>query len=179
MTNEKSQLTVRDARPDERDVVATLTRDAYAEYALIMAPEAWLELATAIESGLASRAPAQRIVAEFNGKVVGTALMFPANVDAYSQIEGAKAMSWPEIRLVAVDPQARSGGIARAMMEEFIHRAEQSGEMAIGIHTSRSMRAAIALYESMGFERAPEQDFQPGGAELVLGYRLVLGRERR
>jgi hypothetical protein len=29
------------------------------------------------------------------------------------------------------------------------------------------------MYERMGFERAPENDFQPPGTELVVGYRLV------
>jgi hypothetical protein len=34
------------------------------------------------------------------------------------------------------------------------------------------MRAAIRLYERMGFVRVPEQDFQPAGAELVKAYQL-------
>lgn len=42
------------------------------------------------------------------------------------------------------------------------------------MHTSVSMRAAIRLYERMGFVRAPEHDFRPPGAELVEGYRLRL-----
>ncbi len=33
------------------------------------------------------------------------------------------------------------------------------------------------MYEGMGFERAPENDFQPPGTERVLGYRL--GRWRQ
>jgi hypothetical protein len=36
------------------------------------------------------------------------------------------------------------------------------------------MKAAIQMYERMGFERAPENDFQPPGTERVLGYRLGL-----
>jgi len=34
------------------------------------------------------------------------------------------------------------------------------------------MRAALRLYERMGFVRDPERDFQPPGAELVEGYLL-------
>jgi hypothetical protein len=30
------------------------------------------------------------------------------------------------------------------------------------------------MYEGMGFVRAPEGDFQPSGAELVMAYRLML-----
>jgi ribosomal protein S18 acetylase RimI-like enzyme len=44
----------------------------------------------------------------------------------------------------------------------------------LGLHTSRSMRAAVRLYERMGFVRDPEHDFHPPGAELVEGYLLRL-----
>ena len=36
------------------------------------------------------------------------------------------------------------------------------------------MRAALRLYQRMGFVRDPEHDFQPPGAELVEGYLLRL-----
>jgi ribosomal protein S18 acetylase RimI-like enzyme len=60
-------------------------------------------------------------------------------------------------------------------MEECVRRARRAGADALGLHTSRSMRAAIRLYERMGFVRAPERDFRPEGAELVEAYRLPLG----
>jgi ribosomal protein S18 acetylase RimI-like enzyme len=49
-----------------------------------------------------------------------------------------------------------------------------AGAAALGLHTSKSMVTAMQLYERMGFERAPELDFQPPGAEVVWGYRLKL-----
>ncbi|HEY6829431.1 MAG TPA: GNAT family N-acetyltransferase, partial [Gemmatimonadaceae bacterium] len=76
--------------------------------------------------------------------------------------------------LVAVAPEARGRGIARALVEECIRRARVQGAKEVGLHTSRSMRAAMAMYADLGFVRAPERDFQPPGAELVEGYRLRL-----
>jgi len=32
----------------------------------------------------------------------------------------------------------------------------------------------MRMYQRLGFVRAPEHDFQPEGAEVVEGYRLVL-----
>jgi GNAT superfamily N-acetyltransferase len=174
VTDATLHLVLRDARPDERETIAALTRAAYGEYATVMTPEAWQELADAVESGLASTAPAERIVAELDGRVVGGAALFAANVDAYSHAEGAKRLGWPEVRLVAVHPEARGHGIARALMNECVRRARGAGATAIGIHTSKSMGAAMALYLSMGFVRVPEEDFQPPGAELVEGYKLAL-----
>jgi ribosomal protein S18 acetylase RimI-like enzyme len=36
------------------------------------------------------------------------------------------------------------------------------------------MRAAIGLYKSLGFERAPALDFRTERSELIEGYRLKI-----
>lgn len=163
-------IVVRDARPDEFPIVAELTRRAYAEYAAIMEPNAWAGLSNAIETALAGDEPVERIIAEENGRIVGSAMLYAPDANAYGDV--ARRVRWPEVRLVSVAPDARRRGIARALMDECVRRARETGATEIGLHTSRSMRAAIRMYQSMGFERAPEHDFQPSGAELVEGYRL-------
>jgi hypothetical protein len=37
------------------------------------------------------------------------------------------------------------------------------------------MRAALHLYERLGFARAPGHDFQPPGGELVMAFSMRLG----
>jgi ribosomal protein S18 acetylase RimI-like enzyme len=59
-------------------------------------------------------------------------------------------------------------------VEECARRARRMGATELGLHTSRSMAAAMRMYRRMGFVRAPDHDFQPPGAELVEGYRLPL-----
>ena len=86
----------------------------------------------------------------------------------------AHLRSGAEIRLLAVAPHARGRGVARRLVEECIRRARASGASEIGLHTSKSLASAIALYERMGFARVPERDFHPDGAELVQAYRLSL-----
>lgn len=165
-------MIIRDARPDERTVIGELTRLAYGEYARIMEPSAWQALSTAIGAALAADEPVERLVAEEGGRIVGSAMLYPAAANAYGD-ESRRPRS-PEVRLVAVHQDARGRGIARALMDECVRRARAAGASELGLHTSRSFQAAINMYKSMGFERAPEQDFQPSGAELVEGYRLVL-----
>lgn len=166
-------VTVRDARPDEHEAIAALTRRAYAELAAVMAPTAWVGLEGAMRAGLASGERAERIVAERDGTVLGSVLLFPPATDAYGGL--ARPGEVPEVRLLAVAPEARGQGVAQLLMGECVRRARRAGAAALGLHTSASMRAAIRLYERMGFVRAPEHDFQPPGAELVTAYRLVLG----
>lgn len=163
---------VRTARPDDRDAIVRLTRAAYAEYAGIMAPSAWAALDAAIESSLASDDDVTRIVAELDGRIVGSAALYAPAAAAYGSL--ASATPWPEVRLVAVDPAVRGRGVARALVEECVRRARAAAAPALGLHTSRSMRAAMRLYERLGFVRDPEHDFHPPGAELVEGYLLRL-----
>jgi ribosomal protein S18 acetylase RimI-like enzyme len=166
---------VRDARPEERDEIERLTRAAYEQYAERMAPEAWRGLRAAMVAGLATEEPVERIVAERDGRLVGSVLLFAPASDAYrGAVEPSGA---PELRLLAVLPEARGSGVGKALVQECVRRARKAGARELGLHTSRSMEVAIGLYERMGFERAPELDFQPDGAERVTAYRLPLGAE--
>ena len=165
-------VVVRDARDDERDAVRALTERAYAEFASLMAPPAWAGLARAVRSALAAAGGAERIVAVRDGTLVGSVMLYPPAADAYQGMAGAGA--WPELRLLAVAPEARGQGIGRLLVDECVRRARRAGARELGLHTSASMRVAMRMYERMGFVRAPEHDFQPEGAELVEAYRLAL-----
>jgi len=165
-------LVIRDARPSERDAIAGLTLRAYGEYATIMDPLAWAGLESAINAALTSTERIERIVAEDDGEIVGSVLLFPPAMQAYAFSE-ERALS-PELRLLAVAPEARGKGVGEALVNECIRRAKAIGAHELGLHTSRSMRTAMRLYERMGFVRVPERDFHPPGTEIVEGYRLPL-----
>ncbi len=137
-----------------------------------MDPTSWNALSNAIDAGLSSEQRMERLVAVDGDVIVGSALLFPPSGDAYKGL--GVAVTAPEVRLVAVDPPARGRGVARALMDECLRRARAAGATEIGLHTSRSMQAAIRMYEAIGFKRAPEHDFQPPGTETVVGYRLAL-----
>ena len=163
---------LRDAREADRAAIRDLTFASYGEYAERMAPSAWAALEGALAAALASEEHADRIVAEREGKLVGSVMLYARSADAY---EGAAAEAhWPEVRLLAVAPEARGEGVGAALLRECIRRARAAGAREVGLHTSRSMEAAIRMYERFGFARRPEHDFQPEGGELVVAYRLQL-----
>jgi GNAT superfamily N-acetyltransferase len=164
-------LRIRDARPDERDEAAALTRRAYAEIADVMTPTTWSAFERAMNAALADPGGAERIVADDGGRLVGTVLLYPARSIAHP---GGKPIAEPEFRLLAVSPDMRGRGVARALVHECSRRAKAAGSTTLTLHTSKSFAAAVALYAAMGFARAPELDFHPEGAELVQGYRLRL-----
>jgi ribosomal protein S18 acetylase RimI-like enzyme len=165
-------IIVRDARADEHAIVRELTLGAYAQYATIMTLTAWAPLERAVHLALASTETVHRIVAELGGTIVGSVQLYPAAADAYEGV--THRVHWPVMRLLAVAPEARGLGVGRVLVDECVRRARADGAREIGLHTSASMRAAMRLYERMGFARIPEFDFQPEGAELVEAYRLPL-----
>jgi ribosomal protein S18 acetylase RimI-like enzyme len=165
---------IRDAREDERAATHDLTWAAYAEYATIMAAPAWEGLRAVLEATLDAWAPAERIVAEQDGALIGSVMLYPPTVQSYGDIVAGP--NWPELRLLAVAPAARRHGVARALVEECERRAQRAGATTLGLHTSESMRAAIQMYERMGFVRVPEHDFRIEDSELITAYRRDLSR---
>jgi GNAT superfamily N-acetyltransferase len=168
-----TRVVVRDAHPNEREAVAVLTRLAYAEYETIMAPDAWRGLSGAIDAALASNERIERIVAEYDGALVGSVMLFPPSAKVYDFSD--ERATWPELRLLAVPPAWRGKGVGELLVGECVCRARAMGASELGLHTSHSMQSAMRLYERCGFVRAPERDFTPEGTEVIEGYRLPLG----
>ena len=172
MTFTNDAIHLRDARSADRVAIAELTMRAYREYATVMTADAWAELDETLHSALADDTGVTRIVAELDDRIVGSVALYEPEAVRYAGL--ASVTTWPEVRLVAVDPSVRGRGVARALVLECVRRARAAGATTLGLHTSRSMRTARRLYERLGFVRDPDHDFQPPGAELVAGYRLRL-----
>jgi GNAT superfamily N-acetyltransferase len=167
-----AQFIVRDIRPEEVAAARVLTLAAYDQYSALMEPSAWAALRRALESALATSGPLAHLVAERNGALLGSVLLFPAaNGDTGS---AGGRMIWPELRLLAVAPAARGHGVGTALVNACIERARSSGAPALGLYSSDTMQSAIRLYEGLGFLRAPQFDFQPTGAEIVKAFYLPL-----
>jgi GNAT superfamily N-acetyltransferase len=77
------------------------------------------------------------------------------------------------IRLLAVRPDRRGAGIGKALTRACIDRARALGRSAVVLHTTRAMQTAWAMYERLGFARAPALDFRQGDLD-VFGFRLDL-----
>jgi GNAT superfamily N-acetyltransferase len=167
------ELDIRTARPSDREAIREVTLAAYQQYAAVMLSH-WQDYRQNILTTLAEVEPDRQIVAELEGTIVGTVLIYPAGT-TFSDPEGISTrLEWPEVRLLAVAPEARSRGVGTALMQACIRRARESGASALTLHTSDMMQVAMHMYEHMGFERAPNLDFRPAQDVLVKGYRLNL-----
>ena len=66
---------------------------------------------------------------------------------------------WASGRALAVHPDARGNGAARALLATGEYLALQVGAPVLAFHTHSYMTGAIALYERAGYRRAPQLDF--------------------
>ena len=98
-------------------------------------------------------------------------LLFPAEANVYASA-GIKP-DWPELRMLAVAPEARGLGVGKALLMECIRRSRAAGYAHLGLHTEDAMAVAMGMYERAGFQRMPELDFKPTPDLLVKGYRLT------
>ena len=62
------------------------------------------------------------LVAEIDGKIVGSVALFPPKTDAYKGL--VDELDHPEIRMLAVSKKARGKGVASALIAECIQRAK-------------------------------------------------------
>ena len=169
-------MLIRDARPEDRDAIREATLTAYQEYAARM-PTFWEGYRQNIIASLEDVGPAEQLVAEHEGTIVGTVLLYPPRRMRISRSDSLE-MPWPEVRLLAVPPAARGRGVGAALMRECMRRVRRSGGSVLSLHTTDLMQTAMRMYERMGFVRAPELDFHPTAGVTVKGYRLDLAEAR-
>ncbi|WP_409290823.1 GNAT family N-acetyltransferase [Peribacillus sp. SCS-37] len=140
--------------------------DAYRQYIEVLPADHWNALHKAISSTADEQDGVELITALLDGKLAGSVALFPAKTDAY---EGyVDELDYPEIRMLAVAPEARGKGAATALIKECIRRARAKGYGAIGLHTGEFMKDAIKVYESFGFKRLPQFDFEPADDGIIV-----------
>ena len=161
-----SELQIRQARDEELDDVASLIVDAYAEYAARMSPDAWSIYANEIANVRGRMSDAELLVAERDGQLVGCVTLFAGWRGVQEGNLG--------VRLLAVLPSERGGGLGRALMDAAIKRAREVGKRRLVLTTTDEMAAFRELTESMGFEREPALDHEPAPGVRSRGFALNL-----
>jgi putative acetyltransferase len=135
---------LRDARPDEVELVRTLFR----EYAASLDCDLSFQ---DFERELTELPDFYRVIllAELDGDVVGCAAVR----------EFASGIA--ELKRLYVRPPARGTGLGRALSVEAIERARRAGFASIRLDTLPEMTAATALYRGLGFHEIPPYRHNP------------------
>ena len=167
------KVKIRDAASTEIEIIREQRIFSYTEHSQSVPSDHWNALKIAISTDADIQEGVELIVAEVEGEIVGSVVLFPANTNAY---EGnLDELEFPEMRMLAVAPSARGKGVASSLVDECVRRSKENGYRAIGLHTGQFMKNAINLYERLGFKRLPEYDFEPADdGIMVLAYQLTI-----
>jgi GNAT superfamily N-acetyltransferase len=150
-TPSKSVVSLRNASRSDYDAIRVVVRAAYGQYQSLLEGRLYRRYLDDLLDIDMHAARGRLIVAELDGAIAASAAFHP---EATVQGLGWPA-GWASGRGLAVHPAARGRGVARAMLTNFEQLARQSHAAAFGFHTAEFMTAAVALYQRMGYERAP------------------------
>jgi GNAT superfamily N-acetyltransferase len=159
--------TIRLAREDELDEVASLFGPALAAYRGTDAdPVLDAYLRDLVEGARGRWEVSKTYVAAVDDRVVGS-VAFYADValEGWSNLPAG----WAGFRALVVDPAARGGGVGRALVEWCLARASEAGAPTLGIHTADLLCEAVRLYQRLGFVRCPQFDLPATNAFPVDG----------
>ena len=148
-------LLVRDAVPADYPAIRDVVSAAYRQYADLITHDIFSPYLADVLDLEAHARHGRLFVVEVDERIRGFAAFHP---DATVQGVGFPP-GWASGRALAVHPDARGNGAARALLAAGESLALQAGAPVLAVHTHSYMTGAIALYERMGYRRAPEFDF--------------------
>lgn len=169
-------LTIRQARGEDYAPLGKLLVEAYAALPGMPSPQEqpdYYAMLDNVAARAAKSALTVYVATDEQGRLLGS-IDFIDDMTQYgsggtaSTVENAAG-----IRLLAVDNAFRGKGTGKALTLFCIDRARAIGKARLVLHTTRAMQAAWTMYESLGFLRFPELDFQQGRLE-VFGFQLPL-----
>jgi ribosomal protein S18 acetylase RimI-like enzyme len=162
-------LEIREARADEYAETGTVTADAYREF--FAEGDRYHSYLDEI-ADVAGRAARTTILVAVDGdRVVGSATL--ELDDRTSDEAGPLAPDEAHIRMLGVSADARGAGVGKALMAECERRAVAAGRTRMTLHTTVRMRAARAMYESLGYARTNDRVLPDGF--VLMGYEKRLG----
>lgn len=159
---------IREARPDEYAAVGELRVTAYRALGLL--PEGSMYAKTLRGFGFDDECVVLVAVDEAAHAILGTIALEPYEPAS----ELARDETEADIRAFAVAPGAQGRGVGRELLLAVIEYARQRGLGRLRLCTQPPMRAARHLYETTGFTRTPELDFEPAPGLPLQAYERPL-----
>jgi GNAT superfamily N-acetyltransferase len=148
------RLIVRPARLTDHDAIREVVRAAYQQYEPVTGSELFSRYVDDLLDFERHSRHGQLIVAELDGAVRGSGAFYPdVSVQGLGWPPG-----WAGGRALAVHPDARGHGVAQALLAAAECLARHHGAPVFALHTASFMTTAIALYDRLGYRRAPEFD---------------------
>jgi len=151
----QTSFRVREALGKEFDAVGRLTFEGFEHNLPGVAPPVRDRLVLITQADARARDGILLVAEnEATGELVGTASLLPFGSALARQAEPGEM----ELRLLAVLPHARRGGIGLMLLEEAARLATTAGMRRLVLDTAVDNEKSQALYRRFGFHRRPERE---------------------
>jgi len=150
----QSALSIRTAGPGDYAAIREVVLDAYVPFVDALPTTVFARYLADLVDMERHASLGRLLVAEVDGRIRGSAAFYP---DAVLQGVGWPA-GWAGGRGLAVHSEARGTGVARALLAVCEGLARSVGAPVFAFHTATFMAGALAVYERLGYRRAPEFD---------------------
>ena len=152
---QQGSLLIRGAERADYGAIRDVVIAAYAQYAGVLEPDMFARYLADLLDLETHASYGRLLVAEAAEGIRGFAAFYPdASVQNFGLPPG-----WAGGRALAVHPDARGSGVARALLATTERLAVAAGAPVFAFHTASFMTSALSLYERLGYRRAPEYDF--------------------
>lgn len=175
-TDLSTDLTIRDARPDEFTAIGRLLVEVYSGLAGFPTPAEQPQYYELLENiGRLTEKPQARLLVALTkqGELAGGIAYFGDMAHYGSGGIATRVTNASGIRLLGVSNRHRILGAGRALTQACIELARKARHVEVILHTTQAMPIAWRLYESLGFVRSEDLDFPQQGLP-VFGFRLRL-----
>ena len=162
-----TDVTIRAVDPADYDALARITLEAYEGNRDDLGDDYRDELRNV--AGRAAACPVLVAVAP-DGGVLGGVAYVPGPDNPMSELERDREAG---IRMLAVDPEAQGLGVGRALTVACLDRARAEGRSGIALYTRPANVPAQRLYESLGFARDPDRDWQYERGRRLWAFQLT------
>ena len=153
MTDERPDIRIRRAAPADAEAVASVLREAFAEYQDSYTDEAFAATTPAGEQIRGRMGEGPVWVAVRGDVVVGTVSVVPRGESLY-------------VRGMGVSPAARGLGVGEALLRQAEEFASARGHRRLYLSTTPFLSRAIRLYERAGFRRSDDGPHELFGTPL-------------
>jgi ribosomal protein S18 acetylase RimI-like enzyme len=158
---------IREMLPDEQPVVGELRVAAYRALGLLPEGSRYAETLR----GFGFDGQCTVLVAGVDeGGVIGTITYQPFGPRSELARDSAEA----DVRAFAVDARAQGRGVGRQLLRAVTEHAGKHGVRRLRLCTQPEMTTAQHLYETAGFSRTPDLDFDPVPGLTLRAYELSL-----
>ena len=156
-----SEMIVRNAVEADDSIIGELLVQAYLTQFAKKLPDVSYsaERLADLRNQSARRASASVLVAELDGRIVGTLTLYPGGApNSKAWIAGAA-----DLRLLAIDPEFQGRGLSGKLLDAAEALARKWGVPAICLHTRQGASGIARLYHARGYVRdeAGDLDHRP------------------